>query len=85
MSTSLIVNTQDDSEQTGSAFLLSLADMFNSGAGDASENVHALVIDFISNKHRTKPAGSRIGGDGNGRNYDYTSPGANGEIKRVGR
>ncbi|MCD4738560.1 MAG: hypothetical protein K8R89_04800 [Anaerolineae bacterium] len=38
-------------KQSGAAFLLSLAGMFNSGASSVSENVHAIVTDFILNKH----------------------------------
>jgi hypothetical protein len=41
---------------SGAAFLLSLAGMFNSGASSASENVRAIVTDFILEKHRGKPS-----------------------------
>lgn len=43
-------------KQSGVAFLLSLAGIFNSGANSISENVHAIVNDFILNKHEEKPS-----------------------------
>jgi predicted transcriptional regulator len=43
-------------KQSGAAFLLSLAGMFNSGERDTSENVHAIVADFILEKHKEKPS-----------------------------
>ena len=41
-------------KQSGAAFLLSLAGMFDSGASSVSENVRAIVTDFILNKHEEK-------------------------------
>jgi hypothetical protein len=38
--------------QSGAAFLLSLAGMFNSGSNDTSEHVGEVVTDFILQKHR---------------------------------
>lgn len=43
-------------KQSGAAFLLSLAGMFNSGVSSVSENAHAIVTDFILNKHEEKPS-----------------------------
>ena len=43
-------------KQSGAAFLLSLAGMFNSGANSVSENVHAIVTDLILNKHGEMPS-----------------------------
>jgi len=37
-------------KQSGAAFLLSLAGMFNSGVSSTSENVHAMVTDFVLKK-----------------------------------
>lgn len=41
-------------QQSGAEFLLSLAGMFSSGESDTSENVHPIVTDFISDKHKEK-------------------------------
>ena len=37
------------------AFLLSLGGMFQSGTSDTSENVHAIVSDFLKDSKRGKP------------------------------
>jgi len=37
-------------EQSGVGFLLSIAGMFNSGTNDTSENVNAIVTDFVLQK-----------------------------------
>jgi hypothetical protein len=37
-------------KQSGAAFLLSLAGMFNSGDSDVSENVQPIVADFLLKK-----------------------------------
>ncbi|MBC8448902.1 MAG: hypothetical protein H8D78_14245 [Chloroflexi bacterium] len=42
-------------KQSGAAFLLSLAGMFNSGTSNTSENVHAIVTDFVLKKQGEKP------------------------------
>ncbi len=47
-----IVRHAPDQVQNGSEFLLSLAGMFDSGANAASENVEAIVTDFILEKHK---------------------------------
>ncbi len=40
--------------QSGAAFLLSLAGMFNSGIGNVSENVQPIVADFLLKKQRVE-------------------------------
>lgn len=40
-------------KQSGAAFLLSLAGMFDSGTSDTSENVQTIVTDFILKKQKT--------------------------------
>jgi hypothetical protein len=45
-----IVNQFLAKRRNGTAFLLSLAGMFNSGVSSASENVRAIVTDFILNQ-----------------------------------
>jgi len=42
--------------QTGATFLLSLAGMFSAETSDTSENVHAMVTDFILSNHGEKSA-----------------------------
>ncbi len=42
---------QSSSKQSASDFLLSLAGIFDSGLKDTSENVEAIVMDFILKKH----------------------------------
>ena len=39
----------------GAAFLLTLAGIFNSGVVDTSENVRAVVTDFILHRHGQEP------------------------------
>ena len=39
-------------EQSGTAFLLSIAGMFDSGPNNTSERVHAIVADSIIQKYR---------------------------------
>ena len=39
-------------EQSGTAFLLSIAGMFDSGPGDTSEHVPAIVANAILQKHQ---------------------------------
>ncbi len=51
-----IVNQFLAKRRNGTAFLLSLAGMFNSGASSASENVRAIVTDFILNQQGEKPS-----------------------------
>ena len=46
-----IVSQYPAQEQSGAAFLLSIAGMFNSGPNDTSEHVRAIVTDFIRQKH----------------------------------
>ena len=41
-------------KQSGAAFLLSIAGMFDSGASNASENVRPIVADFLLEKHGEK-------------------------------
>jgi hypothetical protein len=41
-----------DQEQSCTAFLLSIAGMFDSGPGDTSEHVQPVVADSILHKHR---------------------------------
>ena len=45
-----IVNQFLAKRRNGTDFLLSLAGMFNSGVSSASENVRAIVTDFILNQ-----------------------------------
>jgi hypothetical protein len=40
--------------QNDGAFLLSMAGMFDSGPNDTSENVSAIVADFVLKKHRDR-------------------------------
>ena len=51
-----VANRPLTTKSGGAAFLLSLAGMFNSGANRASENVRAVVTDFILRKHGKEPA-----------------------------
>lgn len=39
-------------EESGTAFLLSIAGIFDSGPNDTSERVHTLVADAITQKHQ---------------------------------
>ncbi|MCK4590110.1 MAG: hypothetical protein KAT86_00045 [Candidatus Latescibacteria bacterium] len=41
-------------KQSGAAFLLSLAGMFDSGVGNVSENVQPIVADFLLKKQRVE-------------------------------
>lgn len=47
-----IVSQSMAQEQSGTAFLLSIAGMFDSGPNDTSEKVHPVVADSILHKHR---------------------------------
>jgi hypothetical protein len=47
-----VANQNPTQEQSGAAFLLSIAGMFNSGPNDTSEHVPAIVTDFIQQKYR---------------------------------
>lgn len=51
-----IVSQSPAKRQNGTAFLLSLAGTFNSGVSSASENVRAIVTDFILNQQGKKPS-----------------------------
>ena len=46
-----VTNQTDAPENGGGAFLLSMAGMFNSGISDTSENVRAVVMDFVKRKN----------------------------------
>jgi len=47
-----IVSQSMAQEQSGTAFLLSIAGMFDSGPNDTSEHVQPIVADSILYKHR---------------------------------
>jgi len=47
-----IVSQSMAQEQSGTAFLLSIAGMFDSGPNGTSEHVHPIVTDSILHKHR---------------------------------
>ena len=47
-----IISQSMAQEQSGTAFLLSIAGMFDSGPNDTSERVHPAVADSILHKHR---------------------------------
>jgi len=47
-----IVSQSMAQEQSGTAFLLSIAGMFDSGPNDTSRHVHPIVADAIVHKHR---------------------------------
>jgi hypothetical protein len=47
-----IISQSMAQEQSGTAFLLSIAGMFDSRPSDTSEHVHPIVADAILNKHR---------------------------------
>ena len=51
-----IVSQSLAKRRNGTAFLLSLAGMFNSGVSSASENVRAIVTDFILSQQEEKPS-----------------------------
>jgi len=51
-----IINQSLAKKRNGTTFLLSLAGMFNSGVSSASENVRAIVTDFILNQQGEKPS-----------------------------
>ncbi len=46
-----VLSQSDTTKQSGAAFLLSIAGVFDSGTTDTSENVRDIVRDFILQKH----------------------------------